>query len=398
MAKVPQGNRNLIRSINRSIILNCIKTKEPISRAVLAEITQLSPATVTSIISDLIAEELVLETEAGVSRGGRRPIMLTLNPMGGLVIGVKLMENQAVAALTDLNCNVLQKASIQITNGQVDAVVSSLVALVNDLVTRASIKKKQLLGIGVGLAGVVDSKRGILRQSPFLGWKDTPLRDLLQEKLKVPVYIDNDVNTLTLGERWLGNGLQEDNFIVITVGRGIGMGIVMNGQMYRGTSGGAGEFGHVCIDPNGPRCDCGKRGCLESYLGDRAILQSARVKLGRDIQDFEELLSIIKGGNELAASVFSDAGKLLGQELANLTNILDPKLILISGEGVRMGSSFFTALQESFLNNIMPGLTRDTEIHINPWDDDAWARAAASVVIGELFNPPTQPEGGIGRI
>lgn len=397
MAHVPQGNRDLIRSINRSILLNTIKTRGVISRAELAQVTKLSPATVTSIVADLIEEGLVFEKEAGESSGGRRPILLALNPLGGLVIGVKLMENHAVAALTDLNSTVLFKDQIDITDERVEAVVDALATLVHDILTQASIRKKQLLGVGVGLAGVVDSKKGILRQSPFFGWKDTPLRDLLQAKLKVPVYIDNDVNTLTLGEKWLGRGLLEDNFIVITVGRGIGMGMVINGQIYRGKSGGAGEFGHVCVDPNGPLCGCGKHGCLESYLGDRALLASARQQTGEDFQDFDEFLRKAYDGHAAAAAVLTGAGKLLGVEIANLVNILDPKLILISGEGVRMGDLFFSALRDSVYQNVMPGLANDTEIRVIPWDDDVWARAAASVVIGELFNSPTQPEGGIGK-
>lgn len=397
MPKVPKGNRDLIRSINRSIVLNTIKTKGSISRAELALVTKLSPATITSIAADLLKEQLVLEKEVGVSSGGRRPIMLTINPMGRLVIGVKLMENHAVAVLTDLNCKVLFKDTIEISNDKVEMVVNSLVALVNDIVTQASISKKQLLGVGVGLAGVVDSKKGILRQNPFFGWKDTPLRDLLQVKLKVPVYIENDVNALTIGENWLGSTLMEDNFIVITVGRGIGMGVVANGQIYRGTSGGAGEFGHICVDPNGPLCDCGKHGCLESFLGDRALLNKARNLLNENALTFDDFLMKAYDGIPEAVSVLVDAGNLLGLEIANLVNLLDPKMILISGEGTRMGELFFSPLQKSYRQHLMPGLAQDTEIRVIPWDDNVWARAAASVVIGELFNYPIQSEGGIGK-
>ncbi len=397
MAPIPQGNRDLIRNINRSIILNAIKSKGLISRAELAHETNLSPATVTSIIADLITQGLVFEKEAGESNGGRRPILLSLNPLGGLVIGVKLMENRAVAVLTDLNSNVLFKDQIDITDSHVDGVVDSLAALVQDILNQSSLNKEKLLGVGVGLAGVVDSKKGILRQSPFFGWKDTPLRDLLQAKLSVPVYIDNDVNTLALGEKWLGQGLPEDNFIVITVGRGIGMGMVINGQIYRGKSGGAGEFGHTCVDPNGPMCSCGKLGCLESYLGDRALLATARKQVGEEILSFEDFLQKAYNGNAAAAAVLANAGNLLGVEIANLVNILDPKLILISGEGVHMGDLFFSALRDSFHQNVMPGLANDTEIRVMPLGDDTWASAAASVVIGELFNSPTRPEGGLGK-
>jgi Transcriptional regulator/sugar kinase len=397
MTNLPRGNRDLIRGINRSILLNAIKTQGAISRADLAHKSGLSPATVTSITGDLIEEGLVFEKETGDSNGGRPPILLALNPRGGFVVGVKLMENHAVAALTDLNATVLVKETVEFKEEKLEVVIDSLVALVNRLIHQGDIRKKQLLGVGVGLAGVVDSSLGILRQSPFFGWKDTPLRDLLQTKLRVPVYIDNDVNTLTLGEKWLGNGLPVDNFVVITVGRGIGMGIVINGQIYRGKSGGAGEFGHVVVDPEGPLCDCGKHGCLESYLSDRALLATARKEVSPDVADFDDLLQRANAGNAAAALVLTHAGSLLGQEIANLVNILDPKLILISGEGVRMGEIFFSALRAAFRKHVMPGLLEDTEIRVIPWGDDVWARAAASVVIGELFNSPIQKEEGLEK-
>lgn len=392
MANLPRGNRDLIRGINRSILLNAIKTQGTISRADLAHLSGLSPATVTAITGDLISEDLVFEKETGDSSGGRPPILLALNPRGGFVVGVKLMENHAVGALTDLNATVLVKDTIDLADKKLDIVIDSLVSLVNRLIHQSDIRKKQLLGVGVGLAGVVDSSQGILRQSPFFGWKNTPLRDLLQRRLRVPIYIDNDVNTLTLGERWLGTGLPEDNFIVITIGRGIGMGMVINGQIYRGKSGGAGEFGHIVVDPAGPLCDCGKHGCLESYLSDRALLATARKEVNEDIRDFDDLVQRAQSGNEAAENVLTNAGALLGREIANLVNILDPKLILISGEGVRVGEIFFSALRASFHENVMPGLAEDTEIRVAPWGDDVWARGAASVVIGELFNSPMQKE------
>lgn len=392
MNNLPRGNRNLMREINRAILLNAIKADGPISRADLAHRSGLSPATVTAITGDLIDEGLIFEKETGDSSGGRRPILLALNPRGGFVVGVKLMEDHAVGALTDLNAAVLEKDSIVFPDSTVDGVIDSLVRLVNTLILDGKISRKNLLGVGVGLAGVVDSSSGMLRQSPFFGWKDTPLRDLLQERLHVPVSIDNDVNTLTLGEKWLSVGLPEDNFVVITVGRGIGMGMVINGEIVRGKSGGAGEFGHIVVDPNGPLCDCGKHGCLESFLSDRALLATAHRQVGEDVRDIDDLVKRASDGNPAARSVLASAGTLLGREVANLVNILDPKLIILSGEGVRMGDAFFKPLLDSVTQNVMPGLAEDTEIRMATWGDDVWARGAASVVIGGLFNSPIQKE------
>ena len=393
MNPLPLGNRKLIRDINRSIILNVIKTEGEVSRVALAHMTGLSAATVTTITGQLIHEDLVFEKANGDSTGGRPPIILALNPRGGFVIGIKLMEDHAVGALTDLNAAVLQKDSIVFPDGTVNGVIDSLVRLVNTLILDGNIARKSLLGVGVGLAGVVDSSSGMLRQSPFFGWKDTPLRDLLQERLRVPVSIDNDVNTLTLGEKWLGSGIPEDNFVVVTVGRGIGMGMVINGEIVRGKSGGAGEFGHIVVDPNGPLCDCGKHGCLESFISDRALLSTACRQVSEDVRDIDDLVKRAADGNPAAQSVLASAGTLLGRQIANLVNILGPKLIILSGEGVRMGNAFFKPLLESVAQNVMPGLAEDTEIRISTWEDDVWARGAASVVIAEIFISPIQKEG-----
>ena len=393
MNKIQKANRGLMREINRSVILNLIKTNGPISRADIANRTGLSPATVTSITGILIDEDLVFEKETGDSSGGRPPILLDLNPRGGFVIGIKLMEMQAVAALTDLNATVLKKIQTDIKSKEPREVVEGLVRLVYDLIKDGGIPQERLLGVGIGLAGVVDSTRGILRKSPFLGWKDVPLRQLMQERLNVPIFLDNDVNTLTLGEKWLDDGVHVDNFIVVTVGRGIGMGIVLNGQIFRGSAGGAGEFGHLVINPEGPLCDCGKRGCLESYLGESALLKQAQKELGSDIRTIEDLIRAAEMGDERAVNILKSSGNLLGQQLANLINLFNPRLIIISGEGVRMGDVFFDGMRHAIEEHAVFELMQDTEIRINSWGDDVWARGAASLVIGELFNSPIQKEG-----
>src|SRR4030066_1819517 len=253
------GNRELIRAINRSHILNTIKTHGPIGRAEIARSIGLSPATVTSISAELISQNLVLEKETGESSGGRRPILLVINPKGGYVVGIKLTEDHAIFALTDLDATVIAKSVMKINHHQPDLVVEDLAKMVIQFIQEQAITKKQLLGVGIGLSGIVDAERGILRQSPIYGWQDLPLRNMLQRKLHIPIFIDNDVNTLTLTEKWFGHGRKADNFLIVTVGRGVGMGIGVNDQVYHGQGGGAGEFGHTVIVPDGLTCACGKR-------------------------------------------------------------------------------------------------------------------------------------------
>jgi N-acetylglucosamine repressor len=390
MNQLTLGNRNLIRSINRSIILNVIKKEGEISRAAIAQYTGLSPATLSGITNQLINEGLIFEKTTGDSTGGRPPILLALNPRGGFVIGIKLMEGNAVGALTDLNANVLSKGSIILSDKKIETSVDALLALVTQLIQSANIKRKQLMGVGIGLAGVIDFSQGIVRQNPFFGWQNIPLREMLESRMRVPVYVDNDVNTLSLSEKWLNPAHPEEDFLVITIGRGIG--IVINGQVYRGKRGGAGEFGHMIVDPNGPLCDCGKHGCLESFISDKALMEQAHLVVNPDITSLDELISMATNGNKAASSVLTKAGTLLGREIANLVNLFDPKLIIISGEGIRLGELFFSAIRTAFHECVMPGLAEDTEIRVNSWGDSIWALGAASLVIAEIFRSPIQKE------
>ena len=391
------GNRDLIRAINRSVVLNTIKAYGPIARAQVARRTGLSPATVTGITAELIGDDLIFEKATGDSSGGRRPILLALNPGGGYVVGIKLTEKQVIGAITDLEANVVAKQTDDLQDHSPEAVVDQLATMVEELDELANISKKKLIGVGVGLAGIVDSERGVLRQSPFFGWNDLPLRDLLMQKVLVPVYIDNDVNTLTQAEKWFGGGQGVENFLTITVGRGIGMGIVVNGQFYRGYRGGAGEFGHTVIDPDGPSCACGKQGCLEAFVGDQGLLRQAaeafrKGDLSKPVNSVDHLLELARQGNPAAMEIYARAGKILGQAIANLINIFNPQRIIIGGEGVRAGDLLFTPMRSALACSVMPGLAEDTEIRIEPWGDDAWARGAASLVLRELFESPVNRE------
>jgi predicted NBD/HSP70 family sugar kinase len=397
MTKHPLGNRDLIRAINRSVVLNTIKNIGPISRAEIARRTGLSAATITGITTDLIEDNLVFEKEQGDSSGGRRPILLALNPRGGFVVGLKLTEENVTAALTDLEATVIAKQTILIGDMSLDMVINSIVDVIEKLEHQACIKQQNLFGVGIGLAGIIDADRGVLRYSPIFGWHDVPLVDLLQTRLKVPIFIDNDVNTFTLTERWFGKGQGVDNFLTVTVGRGIGMGIVVNGQLYQGVKGGAGEFGHTVINPEGSMCDCGKRGCLETYASDPALVRAAKKafengKITKAVNSIEELQTLAEEGDPGAETVFAQAGETLGRGIANLINVFNPELIIIGGEGVRAGDLLFKPLCEAVDKYVMPGLADDTEIKIELWNDDAWARGAAGLVLRELFESPIHRE------
>jgi predicted NBD/HSP70 family sugar kinase len=403
MSPAPLGNRDLMRAHNRSIILNAIKSHGDISRAEIARLTGLSPATVSAITAELIAENLVLEHAEGDSSGGRPPILLRLNPSGGFVVGIKVTEQHLIGALTDLTAAVITKQVFDLPNHTLEDVLEGIINIVTRLTHIGGVRKKQLLGVGIGLAGVVDGHRGVLKYSPIFGWHEVPLRDILQARLRVPVYVDNDVNTLTLSEKWFGAARTVENFLVITLGRGVGMGIVVQGQIYRGHGGGAGEFGHIVVDPQGPICACGGRGCLETFVADPGLLRQAqdawqRGELSALVTHIEDLVALAEAGDESAQRIFARAGEVLGIQIANLINVFDPAMVIIGGEGTRNGEWMFAPMRQAITRHVMPGLRNGTEIRIDPWGDDAWARGAASLVLGELFKSPIQREAIAGSV
>jgi predicted NBD/HSP70 family sugar kinase len=393
MGNHPTGSRDLIRAINRSAVLNTIRTNGPISRTQVARLTGLSPATISGITAELMEDDLIFEKAAGDSRGGRRPILLALNPRAGYVVGLKLTEDHVVGAITDLEATVIANHTGHLRDHALDTAITVLADVVGALVVEAGITKDRLLGVGVGLAGITDARHGVLRHSPIFGWRNAPFAELLRARLDVLVHIDNDVNTLTVTEQLFGAGQGVENFLTVTVGRGVGMGIVVNGQLYRGLNGGAGEFGHTVLDPDGPPCACGNRGCLETYVSDPSLVRLAaeaasRGELDEEVRDVEDLLTRAQQGNRAAQAVFAQAGEALGRGIANLINIFSPELVIISGEGVRAGGTLFGPMREAISRHVMFGLAEATEIRIDVWEDDAWARGAAGLVLEEIFRSP----------
>ncbi|PKO14070.1 MAG: hypothetical protein CVU39_15935 [Chloroflexi bacterium HGW-Chloroflexi-10] len=396
-----RANRDLMRAINRSIILSTIKTQGLIARAEVARVTGLSPASVTGITAELIEEGLIYEKASGDSSGGRPPILLAINPLGGYVVGIKLMEDHAIGALTDLSATILQRYQLPLHDRSAEHAIEIMAELVENLLILGAVSRNKLIGVGVGLAGIVDSNEGVLRQSPYFGWRNFAVRDRLQQLVDSPVCVDNDVNTFTLAERWYGTGQGVDNFLTITIGRGVGLGVVTHGQFYRGVHGGAGELGHTVVNPQGPLCDCGKHGCLEAFVSDPALISLAQQsyqagEISINVQNIEQIVVLADNGSLPAQRIMGNAGAIFGQSIANMINIFNPSRILVSGEGVRNGKWFFNAMHESIRVNTMPSLYADVDIRVEPWGDDVWARGAASLVLRQLFESPVGQENSFG--
>lgn len=379
-------SRQSTRQINEALVLGAVHDHGPISRTDLVELTALSPASITGITAKLINAGLVREREGGVSTGGRPPVLVDIDRDAGCVIGIKLTEHQLIAALTDLGAKTLAHHTVPLgADRSPGAVVSALTAIVQEL--RSEAPKSTFFGVGVGLAGAIDRQAGICRFSPYLPWRDIPLGALLEARLDVPVVVENDVSALTLAERWFGGGAGLDDFVVVTLGRGVGLGMVLNGRLYRGGRGAGGEFGHITMQPDGPLCDCGKRGCLEALIGEPALSRSIVAACGTDVS-VETALERARAGDDVAARAFGAAAVMLGLALSGVVNVLNPRRIIVGGEGAAWLEFMAQPLRDTLAAHCFDGLFADLDLVVEPWDDEAWARGAAGLMLDELFHAP----------
>jgi predicted NBD/HSP70 family sugar kinase len=302
---------------------------------------------------------------------------------------MKLTEDHITLALTNLDADIVYRETVSCERIDPEHIAQRIAGGIRKLLQHSHVPQKRLMGIGIGLAGIVDAERGIVRSSPIWGWKNVPFAAVVEKLTGFATFIDNDVNTLTQVERLYGRGVGVDHFLTVTVGRGVGLGIVANGQLYRGL-GGAGELGHTIIEPTGYTCDCGKMGCLETFVGDPWLVRRANTQ-ALMVQNAEELARSAESGNIIAIDILRQAGEMLGKAIAVLVNVLHPQLIIFSGEGIRYGDFLLQPAYQSLTAHVMSALTEGLVIHIEPLGDDAWARGAASIVLQELFRT-AQPE------
>ncbi len=377
------GNKGLIREINEALVLAELRGESLHSRADIARSTGLSGPTVTAITSRLIDRGLVEERATGASAGGRPPVLLGLRQRAGYVVGIKLTENRAIGVLTDLDANVVARADAALALPTPGAVVAGIVNTVEAL---APAGHGRILGVGLGMGGVIDRDEGSVRHATYFDWHNEPLAKRLSDAIGLPVLIDNDVNALVASEQSWGAGRGVKNFAVVTIGRGVGMGMVLDGRLFRGSRGGAGELGHMKVVPEGPECECGGRGCLEAVIGEPALLGSLAGELGRRVT-VDEAGTMARDGDQRVARVFAEAGQHLGRAVGNVVNILNPDRLLLAGEGTHNLDLIMPAFRRALNETVFDGLQDGLSIHAEAWDDEAWARGAASLLLNELFEP-----------
>ena len=396
---MPMPVRNLMRAINRSKILETIRTSGMISRIDIARTTGLSQALVTGLTADLIKEGLILEKQSGEYEGGRRPMLLALNPEGAFVVGVNLSVTELSVVIVNFEGVVVASYAQALAPipHSVSEIAVSVVRAIQACIWEANFSKEQVSGVGIGLPGLVDPDSGHIRFLPNYGWQNVNLKELVQSKLNHPCYIDNSSNTLALAEQWFGEGKGIDNFLVVTIENGVGLGAVINGRIYRGQEGIAGEFGHITLNPDGPECRCGKKGCVEAYVGKIAIMRDAR-QAALDGQwdcenpehfTYEDVVGAAQNGTAVLRQLFDRAGRMLGVGISHLITLLNPTKIIITGQGVRAGDLIFDVMYSTLENYLSAKFgRRTTQIIVQQWTKQDWARGAGALVLQELYKSP----------
>jgi len=378
------GSKTLIREINEALILNELRSKRLCSRADIVRETGLSGPTVSAITGRLIECGLVEEREVGAATGGRPPVLIALRPKAGYVVGVKLTDTGLIGVLTDLDATVVARRSRPLRSTTVAGVVSAVVSVVRGLVEAAG--DGRVLGVGLGLGGVIHRDTGMVRHATYFDWREEPLAQRLSTATGLTVVIDNDVNTLVASEQGWGEGRGIGNLAVVSVGRGIGLGLVLDGRLFRGATGGAGELGHTKVASDGPLCPCGASGCLEAFAGEPAMAAAAAVVVGRSIT-IAEAADGARSGDSGLRGVFSDAGTMLGRAVGNVVNVFNPTRIILAGEGTRNSDLLLPAFELELSKTVFDGLQDDLTVHVDAWEDEAWARGAARLFLNELFQP-----------
>lgn len=391
------ANRDLMRAINRFAILHAIRDAKTISRVDLSRTTGLSQATVTSITAELLKEEMLIEQVGGKSIGGRKPVPLALNPKGAYAVGVHLAVDQVCVVLMDLQANIINTHTRQLDPSDVSIgrVVETLVEVVQSCLWEVDFSKSQISGLGVAIPGLIDSRTGFVHYIPNYNWIDINLAALLEERIGVPVYVENSANTLVIYEQWFGVGRGIHNFLLITLEHGIGMGMVLNGKIFRGFRGIAGEFGHTVLAEGGPRCRCGENGCLEAFCGNNAIIR-AGFKAARqgDWQtdekriDIETILAAAQEGNSALRVIYRKAGRALGIGISNMLRIFDPEKIILSGKGVLAGELLFGPMAETLHKDISFTSDTQTPLCVQEWQPTNYARGAGALVLQEVYESP----------
>lgn len=396
------GDQALVRELNRSILLNLLRTHAPQSRADLAAATGLNKATVSNLIAHLIEAGFVREIGQASSGGGRPAVLLELNPDAGWIIGAELGIWHFNIVLTDFRAGILWHRYVCLDPSVTpDAVMAQIIALVREAVDLADQSGKKIFGLGLGVPGLLDVASGTLLFGQNMGWRNVPIRRALEEAFSFPIFVDNDAKASAIGERYFGVAQHLSNFVYVCANVGLGVGIWQGNQLYRGESGFAGEFGHTTFVPDGPLCSCGNRGCWEMYASQKALIGRLKAVVAagsktllptRDgcLTDVSMPLIVdaARAGDEVVLKALDETGVYLGLVIASLINIFNPKMVVLGGVMSLAEDYLFPAIRRTLAERAIPWSYEAAQIVVAAYRFDSGAMGAVALVLNDMLSHP----------
>lgn len=369
-------------------VLQCVARHGSISRTDLATCASLSKAAITAITRELLAAGILEErTTTSTTGRGRPAVLLGFNAQYGAFVGVRVAEDPVHIILTDFLGNQVSEAHFPLTTDPNELATN----IATHATKLAHAAKTRILRIGVAVSGIVDHTKNRVRHSANLGWRDVPLGDLVEQAAHLPITVENDANAVAVAEKVTGDCRSLADFVVVTLGQGIGGAHFLGGELQRGTSGAAGEIAHCTIDPTGELCLCGKPGCLDTVASTSA-LQRAATQAGLGTASVAELEERAATGNQAALEVLRHAGSGLGLALAHVANLLDPGVIIVVGSRQHLGAQLLAHTRQAFDQHTLPRLLATTSLKFKPAGEDIWARGAAALAAQSFIEHGTPAE------
>ncbi|MBN2499892.1 MAG: ROK family transcriptional regulator [Anaerolineales bacterium] len=397
------ADHNLIRRHNTALVLNTLRRQAPISRAELSAATGLNRSTISSIIKALLEDGLVVETTYQSDRIGRPGMQLELNPGGGFAIGLEIGVDFISVIAADFTAKTFWR---HWESSDPDDGFLAIIQRAFDLTEMAFDAGREHgmnpLGIGIGLPGLVDCEKGILMFAPNLGWKEIPIKEPWEERFKLPVFVENEANAIALGEYYFGSANEAQTFLAINAGVGLGAGIMINGDIFRGSRGYAAEIGHVKLVPDGEPCNCGKRGCYETIIGPRAVVKRVKEELaqgakssilseaGNDPEkiNFEAVSDAAAAGDAVCLAALKEVGYNLGIVTANMVNVFNPELVILCGALSYAAEMLLPEVQKSVKENALELSQIGLEIIVSEFGPEAVVVGAVALVLDSIWREP----------
>lgn len=395
-------NVNLMKDYNKQLVLRTIQKYGPISRAEIANRIELSKPSVSEIVSILIEEEWINEKVPKVKVRGRQPIPLEINKHKKLIIGLEIGAYSNKIVVTNLKANILEEIEIEISHEKNPIhIIEDLGSRINQIVSQYKQSNIDVLGIGVGMHGLVDTDTGKNIFAPNLGWRNVEIKSILEKLTGLQVLVDNDCNSSALAEMWFGQGKDENNFITVLVDYGVGASVINEGKIFKGSHYVTGQIGHVTIDSDGALCSCGNYGCLETKTSETAILRSVKrnLKLGgmstlqtlySDIDNItiDDFYEAVNAGDELSLSIARDVARNLGAGFSILINLFGPKFIILGGSLTKISDVILPIISDVIQLKVLGEDAKETPIKSSVLGGNLYTIGAASLIVEDIFTLP----------